>query len=396
MNLPIVCICPRSNSFLNRMVPNSIWAQLDTTKYHFRWLGTTPAPDNFTDAQCRSIADVKREIKNCDLLVTTDTGPMHIAAAYGKKIIVIEQACDPDLHLTDQIDYTKISADLECINCHTTCKFNPLDPPCGHINPEIINRAIDQKFQFVNHAISVIVPTMYPENFYLDHWALGYYGETIIGVDGDKQPPVWQHKNVKFVVHKSRQRKGYGKTINHAVRHSTSKYLLLLNDDVIPDDKQITHLFHIFVSRPDCSILGCLSYYPDGSICHGGTHRAPGDIGWGHIDHLSKNPPTIKDTVECENVTFACVLMTRKVFYELRGFDEEYDCYYEDNDFCLRARQRGHKVYYTPHVNYIHAGSKTANLLGIKEQLNEHGKRIFTRKWKWYFDKNRDNQLGTF
>jgi GT2 family glycosyltransferase len=47
-------------------------------------------------------------------------------------------------------------------------------------------------------------------------------------------------------------------------------------------------------------------------------------------------------------VTFACVLIPRPLYHELGGLDEAYRNGYEDCDFCLRARQAGRQVVYTP------------------------------------------------
>jgi GT2 family glycosyltransferase len=87
-----------------------------------------------------------------------------------------------------------------------------------------------------------------------------------------------------------------------------------------------------------------------------------------------------------EAVTFAAALVRRDVFYQVRGFDEEYDCYWEDADFCMKARASGWSVWYTPHANGIHDESQSTSEL--KNRMLEHGSRIFSRKWSSYFKKH--------
>jgi GT2 family glycosyltransferase len=59
-------------------------------------------------------------------------------------------------------------------------------------------------------------------------------------------------------------------------------------------------------------------------------------------------------------VTAACMLVRKSVFQELGGFDEQnFAVAYNDVDFCLRAREAGHMVVYTPYAELIHHESKS-------------------------------------
>lgn len=44
----------------------------------------------------------------------------------------------------------------------------------------------------------------------------------------------------------------------------------------------------------------------------------------------------------------------RSLFDAVGGFDEGFFMYYEDVDFCLRARQKGFPVYYLPSAEAVH------------------------------------------
>ncbi|MBI5452414.1 glycosyltransferase family 2 protein [Candidatus Gottesmanbacteria bacterium] len=53
-------------------------------------------------------------------------------------------------------------------------------------------------------------------------------------------------------------------------------------------------------------------------------------------------------------VSGCCMLVKRKVFEKIGLFDEKYFFYFEDADFCIRAKKAGFKVTVNPNVNIYH------------------------------------------
>jgi N-acetylglucosaminyl-diphospho-decaprenol L-rhamnosyltransferase len=53
-------------------------------------------------------------------------------------------------------------------------------------------------------------------------------------------------------------------------------------------------------------------------------------------------------------VTGGCLLVRRDCFEQLRGMDETFFLYYEDVDFCQRARSGGWSVWYEPGLRVTH------------------------------------------
>jgi GT2 family glycosyltransferase len=62
-------------------------------------------------------------------------------------------------------------------------------------------------------------------------------------------------------------------------------------------------------------------------------------------------------------VTGACMMVRRKVFEEMGGFDEKLRIAFNDIDFCLRLREKGYLVVYTPHALLYHHESATRGAL---------------------------------
>ena len=48
--------------------------------------------------------------------------------------------------------------------------------------------------------------------------------------------------------------------------------------------------------------------------------------------------------------TAACLLVRTAVYDELHGLDEEFTVAYNDVDFCLRARDAGWRIVWTPYA----------------------------------------------
>jgi O-antigen biosynthesis protein len=58
-------------------------------------------------------------------------------------------------------------------------------------------------------------------------------------------------------------------------------------------------------------------------------------------------------------VTGACLMISRKVFDAVEGFDEGYLLNYSDVDLCLKVVKNGWRIVYTPRVRLLHHESKT-------------------------------------
>ncbi len=58
----------------------------------------------------------------------------------------------------------------------------------------------------------------------------------------------------------------------------------------------------------------------------------------------------------------ACMLLTRRAVEEVGLLDEEYFAYWEETDWCFRARERGFRCYYVPTAQAWHRGASSFSL----------------------------------
>ena len=58
-------------------------------------------------------------------------------------------------------------------------------------------------------------------------------------------------------------------------------------------------------------------------------------------------------------VTGACLLVKASVWDEVDGLDEKFAVAFNDVDFCLRVRDRGYRIAWTPYAQLTHYESKS-------------------------------------
>lgn len=155
----------------------------------------------------------------------------------------------------------------------------------------------------------------------------------------------------------------FSKVNNLAANHAAGEYLLFLNDDteVISTDWMQALLEP--AQRREIGAVGARLLYPDGRIQHAGVLTGAGHP-WvppvathSHQQYPSSEAGYAGTASAIRNysaVTAACMLVRHSVFKELGGFDEALRVAYNDVDLCLRLRERGYLIAYTPHASLYH------------------------------------------
>ncbi len=77
-----------------------------------------------------------------------------------------------------------------------------------------------------------------------------------------------------------------------------------------------------------------------------GVYDYGGKVNWwiGRTTHVEMLKPVQHDTIPIDYVSGACMLIDKKVFAKIGFFDERFFMYFEDVDFCLRAKNAGFKI----------------------------------------------------
>src|SRR5262249_29700959 len=149
----------------------------------------------------------------------------------------------------------------------------------------------------------------------------------------------------------------YSALNNFAAAHSSGAILGFLNNDVeVINADWLTELVSHAV-RPEVGAGGPMLLYPDGIIQSGGILVGVGGMAVNCCAGVMR-PGSLPRHELIENysaVTGACLMTRADVFAEVGGLNEQdLAVAYNDVDYCLKVRQRGYLVTWTPHAELYH------------------------------------------
>jgi GT2 family glycosyltransferase len=153
----------------------------------------------------------------------------------------------------------------------------------------------------------------------------------------------------------------YSRLNNRGVELSRGSLVALLNNDVeVINDDWLSEMVSR-MTRPEVAMVGARLWYPNGTIQHGGVILGAGGIaGHAHVGLRRDEPGYFARANLAQDVsavTAACALVRREVYLQLGGFDENLAVTFNDVDFCLRLREAGYRIVWTPHADLIHRES---------------------------------------
>ena len=196
-------------------------------------------------------------------------------------------------------------------------------------------------------------------------------------------------KDERIRVIRREGRFNYSAVNNAGFREAKGEQILLLNNDTEVVSPDWIQEMLMYAQREDVGAVGAKLYYPDGTIQHAGIgigikmlagHYFRGETGdsEGYYGRLSY-------AQEVSAVTAACMMIPRKVYEEMNGLDESFSVVFNDVDLCLRIREAGYNIVWTPWAELTHYESKSR---GADEDTEEK-KRFFvgeTNRFlrKWY------------
>jgi len=164
----------------------------------------------------------------------------------------------------------------------------------------------------------------------------------------------------------------FPRKLNFAVAQTDAPFLLLLNDDIEAINAEWLSAMLEYAQHPQIGAVGAKLFYPDGRLQHVGV--AVGVCGV--AAHLLHQHPGGTDSCDglavaarnCTAVTGACLMTRRRVYDEVGGFDERLPVDFNDVDFCLRVRQAGYRIVYTPHARLLHRESASFRRRGQRPE----------------------------
>ena len=163
---------------------------------------------------------------------------------------------------------------------------------------------------------------------------------------------------------------GFGSANNIGVRKAKGKNILFLNPDTRIGVNTLDFLVGYLQENKRVGILGCKVLYPDGRLQRSAYKRFPGLLS--HIleynylmrgflmskkpyfDDMAFSETDFDSIINAKHLMGSCILVRKKDFESLNGFDEKFFLYREETDLCLRYLKKGFEIRYVPNVRIIH------------------------------------------
>ena len=142
---------------------------------------------------------------------------------------------------------------------------------------------------------------------------------------------------------------------NFAAQQAADEFLLFLNNDTEVISENLLEKMLEPLDDPRVGAVGAKLLYADGTIQHAGV-KVGKNIATHQFLGMREEDLGENDTIqEVDAVTGACMMTRRDLFLKLGGFDEKnLPIAYNDVDYCLRLRERGFKIMWTPEARLFH------------------------------------------
>lgn len=167
---------------------------------------------------------------------------------------------------------------------------------------------------------------------------------------------------IRFI--KLSENRGFGAGNNAGARVAKGDFLFFLNPDALIKENILPRIYEMFVTSKDIGAVGprivdqknrlqvSIGSFPTilKELLEVFMLRLPFERWW--FDRKQKQTLTKVDWV-----TGAALVIPKKVYNEVGGFDEQFFLYNEEVDLCLRIRRKGYHVIYNNELTVTHIGS---------------------------------------
>ncbi len=171
---------------------------------------------------------------------------------------------------------------------------------------------------------------------------------------------------------------GFPIACNKGMKLASGNTLLLLNNDVIVSRNWLNNMQRCLYSRRDIGIVGPLTNYASG--------RQQINMPYTNLEEMSLmlNEPDSTKWQQTERIVGLCLLFKRELMEKIGLLDEQFSPgHYEDDDYCMRARNMGYRLMIAGDVFIFHHGSASfvREEEGKIKQLIELNRHKFMGKW---------------
>ena len=183
---------------------------------------------------------------------------------------------------------------------------------------------------------------------------------------------------------------GFAKGCNLGAKSAKGEYLLFLNSDTQIKDQGFLKMLDFFKKNENIGILGAKLKNIDGT-----SQPSAGNfynlfnlffmsLGVERFGFLRESPNEVK---KVDWVSGASLMIRRKFFEKIGGFEKDLFMYWEDIEICYKAKEKGFLTYFYPEITLFHkelgSGNRSFAILNIYK-----GILFFYKKHKSSFEYN--------
>ncbi len=187
---------------------------------------------------------------------------------------------------------------------------------------------------------------------------------------------------------------GYAKGNNQGIEASAGYFVLLLNPDVVLGPEGLDRAVEIAIDSANLGALGVKLVNPNGTLQHSVRgFPSPLSVFWEAIG-LSKLFPRSRpfsayrmgwfeyDRVsEVDQPMGTFLLIPRPALEDVGLLDERFPIFFNEVDWCFRAKRRGWRILFTPEVEVVHyGGGSTKQVSARMAWESRNGLLAFYRK----------------
>ena len=204
----------------------------------------------------------------------------------------------------------------------------------------------------------------------------------------------------KVLLVQSATNSGFAGGNNTGIKAMAAEFYLLLNSDTLMRSGSIKKLLETAARFPGAGLVSPRLEWPDGEgqeSCfrfHTPYSELIGAAQTGLIERCLKNyivaMPVQNQIARPQWTSFACVLIRGEVFGRIGLLDDGYFMYFEDVEFCHRARKAGWGIVHNPDARVVHlrGGSspvkeRTRQKKRLPKYFHASRTRLFCQLYGW-------------
>lgn len=193
----------------------------------------------------------------------------------------------------------------------------------------------------------------------------------------------------QVIIHVNQKVKGFGENNNFGALHANGEYIAIINPDIVLLKESIDNLYKYMKTHSKIGILVPKLLNPDLTIQHSVRKfinikllfwriisRGNDNSNNRYVQEYILKDMNYEDTQVIDWAIGAAMFLRKSTFNTLKGFDEDYFLYMEDEDLCIRSWKIGKPVVYYPKSSMIHNHLRESNKINKKAYL--HIKSMFT------------------